>query len=357
MKVFISYSHDSEEHRQRVLALADRLRADGIDATIDQYLEPAGPAEGWPQWMEAQLRIADFVLAVCSAKYRKRVEGDEAAGLGHGVAWEGRLIYQHIYNAASQNRKFVPVLLGDATQDDIPLPLQGVSNHRADEPEGYASLYGTLTGAPRVRKAELSAAASTAVQLRRKLPVAAMAAAAAVLLGGTWLWNREPAEYEVQVAVVDDASGNPAGGAQVTSSVPGVLLKSDSGWVLRVAGSAMPENRTLVVHAAEGFLSGEKEVRLERSAKVATTIRMRAPTDAAVKGTVVDARQRGVAGARVTIVGHSEVAVTDANGGFTLPSHAANGQMVQLRVEKEGYNPVLQGHPAGDTAAVIVIDR
>lgn len=35
-KVFISYSHDTVEHQERVLDLADRLRADGIDAEVDQ---------------------------------------------------------------------------------------------------------------------------------------------------------------------------------------------------------------------------------------------------------------------------------------------------------------------------------
>jgi hypothetical protein len=34
-RVFISYSHDSEAHRERVLALSERLRADGIDADLD----------------------------------------------------------------------------------------------------------------------------------------------------------------------------------------------------------------------------------------------------------------------------------------------------------------------------------
>ena len=29
-RVFISYSHDSDEHRERVLALANRLRSDGV---------------------------------------------------------------------------------------------------------------------------------------------------------------------------------------------------------------------------------------------------------------------------------------------------------------------------------------
>jgi hypothetical protein len=37
--VFISYSHDSTEHSDRVLALSDRLRAEGVDAMIDRALE------------------------------------------------------------------------------------------------------------------------------------------------------------------------------------------------------------------------------------------------------------------------------------------------------------------------------
>ncbi len=44
-KVFISNSHDSPEHIDRVLALANRLRADGVDAEVDQYeINPAGGA-------------------------------------------------------------------------------------------------------------------------------------------------------------------------------------------------------------------------------------------------------------------------------------------------------------------------
>ena len=35
-RVFISYSHDSLEHQQRVLALANQLREDGVEAWIDQ---------------------------------------------------------------------------------------------------------------------------------------------------------------------------------------------------------------------------------------------------------------------------------------------------------------------------------
>ena len=56
--VFISYSHDSDEHRDLVLDLAGRLRRDGIDAIIDQYVQ--SPPEGWPAWCEAEIRRARF---------------------------------------------------------------------------------------------------------------------------------------------------------------------------------------------------------------------------------------------------------------------------------------------------------
>ena len=47
-KVFISYSHDSSEHKEQVLELSDRLRNDGIDCNIDQY-EEFSPPEAWPR--------------------------------------------------------------------------------------------------------------------------------------------------------------------------------------------------------------------------------------------------------------------------------------------------------------------
>lgn len=69
-KVFISYSHDSPEHKDRVLHLSDRLRADGIDCNIDQY--ETSPPEGWPRWMVNQIEEADFVLVVCTETYERR---------------------------------------------------------------------------------------------------------------------------------------------------------------------------------------------------------------------------------------------------------------------------------------------
>jgi hypothetical protein len=55
-KVLISYSHDSPEHARRVLGLAERLRKDGVDTQLDQYVAGT-PSEGWPRWMHSQAGV------------------------------------------------------------------------------------------------------------------------------------------------------------------------------------------------------------------------------------------------------------------------------------------------------------
>src|SRR5437660_689237 len=127
-KVFISYSHDSIQHRDRVRHLADQLRSDGIDAGIDQYF-PA-PSQGWPIWMERQIRESDYVLIVCTNTYLKKVEQREVPGRGRGVLWEVTSIYNAFYREDSEIQKFIPVLFADSESSCIPLALQGLTYYR-----------------------------------------------------------------------------------------------------------------------------------------------------------------------------------------------------------------------------------
>ena len=108
-KVFISYSHDSPEHAQHVIELAERLRSDGVDAQLDQYVAGT-PARGWPRWMEDQLDSSEFVLVICTETYRQRFLGHEEPGIGKGADWEGSLITLELYHDRSDTNKFVPVL-------------------------------------------------------------------------------------------------------------------------------------------------------------------------------------------------------------------------------------------------------
>lgn len=141
-KVFISYSHDSKEHDERVLALADELRTSGIDVRIDQYVD--NPPEGWPQWMQRQVAECDFVLLVCTPTYRRRFNREDVGEGGKGAKWEGLILEQLLYEAQARNSKLVPVLFEGGKEDDVPLVLRAYTRYRLlDEHE---KLYRRLTG-------------------------------------------------------------------------------------------------------------------------------------------------------------------------------------------------------------------
>jgi tetratricopeptide (TPR) repeat protein len=143
-KVFISYSHDSPAHSERIWRLAERLRDGGVECTIDQY-EPF-PAEGWPLWMDRQVEEADFVLVVCTPTYYRKAKGKEPPGVGHGVKFESVLIYQDLYDAAMRNKKFIPVLFEELDRQQILGPLRPYTKFRADTQDGYEGLLRYLTG-------------------------------------------------------------------------------------------------------------------------------------------------------------------------------------------------------------------
>jgi len=152
-KVFISYSHDSSAHEDRVRALADRFRGDGIDCVIDQY--ETNPPEGWPRWMERQLRGASFVLLICTEIYNRRVLGEEDPGKGLGVLWESNIIYNSLYNTGTVDRRFLPVVFGKDNVVNIPTPLQGVTRYDVQLDDEYDRLYRYLTDQPSVLKPTL----------------------------------------------------------------------------------------------------------------------------------------------------------------------------------------------------------
>jgi hypothetical protein len=144
-RVFISYSHDSPEHARRVLQLAERLREDGIDVQLDQYVLGT-PAEGWPRWMLDQLDRANFVLVVCTENYYRRFRGQEPQpATGRGADWEGSLITLEMYRAKSRTTKFAPVFFRYQDEPFIPEPISGHTHYLLNSEDNYAKLYAFLT--------------------------------------------------------------------------------------------------------------------------------------------------------------------------------------------------------------------
>jgi hypothetical protein len=154
-KVFISYSHDSREHNDRVLALADRLRKEGVDCNIDQYEQ--SPTKGWHLWMLDQIKTSDFVLVICTEEYQRRFLGNESYGKGRWITWEGGVIIESLYRIGANNTRFIPVLFSDNDTRFIPTPLKSVTEYvvKTQNLDGYEPLYRRLTDQPATERPEL----------------------------------------------------------------------------------------------------------------------------------------------------------------------------------------------------------
>jgi hypothetical protein len=147
-RIFVSYSHDSDEHKGRVLRLAERLRKDGLDCHIDQY--EVSPKRGWPQWMHQQIEEATFVLVVCSELYNQLISGKEKPkrGRGRGAIWEGGIIIQKLYEQEGKNSKFIPVVFTQQDTENIPDILSPYTYYDVSSVEGYDRLYRRLRQKP-----------------------------------------------------------------------------------------------------------------------------------------------------------------------------------------------------------------
>lgn len=101
-KVFISYSHDSQEHKKWVLDLATRLRNNGVDAIIDQW--ELRPGDDLPHFMETHLSNSDYIVMVCTDKYVEKAN----SGSG-GVGYEKMIVTAELLSSIDSN-KVVPII-------------------------------------------------------------------------------------------------------------------------------------------------------------------------------------------------------------------------------------------------------
>lgn len=142
--VYISYSHDSEKHREFVLSLSNKLRAEGVDCMIDRYIN-GFPPEGWERWMRNQILASDFVLVVCTENYLRRFDNLDNEN-GRGVTFEGMIISKALSENKHSNTKYIPLIPEEGSLEYIPEPLKPYSAYRL--PSDYEMLYRILTGQP-----------------------------------------------------------------------------------------------------------------------------------------------------------------------------------------------------------------
>src|SRR5689334_21959276 len=98
--VFVSYAWE-DDVKVWVRNFATRLRREGgVDVQIDQW--HVAPGDPLTVFMERAVRTNDFVLIVCTPKYK--IKSDARQG---GVGYEGNIITGEVFTKAN-HRKFIP---------------------------------------------------------------------------------------------------------------------------------------------------------------------------------------------------------------------------------------------------------
>ena len=111
-KVFISYSHDSGDHKEWVLRLATDLRKAGVDVVLDQWDLALG--EDMAMFMQKGISTSDRVLMVCSEKYVAKA--DEGTG---GVGFERLIVTKEVVESID-TKKFIPLIYGQGAKVSTP---------------------------------------------------------------------------------------------------------------------------------------------------------------------------------------------------------------------------------------------
>lgn len=101
-RVFVSYSHDSEEHKDWVRKLAEDLTDAGVQVVLDQWDVRLG--QDLAAFMHDGITSATRVLMICTARYIDRVQNNQG-----GVAYERLLVTAEIAAEIDTN-KFVPLV-------------------------------------------------------------------------------------------------------------------------------------------------------------------------------------------------------------------------------------------------------
>lgn len=152
-RAFISYAHDTPEHRELVREFWFFLRKSGLDAWSDFAV--GEQRREWTRTMESAVRQAEFILIVASPEYRRRAAADRPAGdtAGRGVEYEAGLIRERLYQ--DRDRWFtrvLPVILPGGSRGDVPdflLPASSTVYTVTDfTVAGAERLLRVLTGQP-----------------------------------------------------------------------------------------------------------------------------------------------------------------------------------------------------------------
>jgi len=134
--VFISYSWDTEEHKQWVLDLANKLSENGVYVLLDRFDLKAG--KSMTHFMEKAVNQADKILLIMTPNYK-----DKADNRTGGVGYEYSMISQEFYEKMD-NEKFIPIRKEGDYKECAPRFLNSYLSHNMTDVSSFDKDYEEL---------------------------------------------------------------------------------------------------------------------------------------------------------------------------------------------------------------------
>lgn len=113
--VFVSYSWDSESHKERIKRFVEYLRRNQIEVIFDG---DAKLGELLPDFMEKGVSASDYVLMCYTPTYKRKADGRLKKEIS-GVAYENTMITGEVYSRNNQY-KFIPILFEGTWESSTP---------------------------------------------------------------------------------------------------------------------------------------------------------------------------------------------------------------------------------------------
>lgn len=253
-RVFITYAHDSPQHKDMVHQFASFLQQHvGLRVTLDSWSD--GERQDWSLWATQKLKKAGFVLVIASPDYRRRADGDAPPHEGRGSQFESAMIRNELTrDLAAMTRRVLPVVLPGMSVDDIPAFLNPYSTTHYIVPDftsdGVADLLAAITGQSQYQEPPRGPYRPTARTVRQPVVVtkavptvpdgAVLAPGAVVLVGSD--------EYVVHTAQFDEVSTSDP--SVVTRQASALRLGvNDHVWMRQLEVRAHGEASTAAVEA------------------------------------------------------------------------------------------------------------
>jgi len=115
--VFISYSWDSEAHKEWIKKFSEQLHNSGINVILDQNDLVLG--DPLSMFMEQSIANSDYVLIMCTPNYKKKADSRKG-----GVGYEESIITSDVL--LNQNhRKYITVLTSGTWEKSAPIWAKG----------------------------------------------------------------------------------------------------------------------------------------------------------------------------------------------------------------------------------------